>query len=1139
MKERIIKPEETCPERAKRVEGLTNGPQRTYSKEDGDIFMPEKGREENMSPNPRSTSPEHSEGIYGNQRTTDINTLEGNKGLPVEIRKALRDIGQVGSREKAKTVIKNASLGDMERINSAIQLLKRDLTEKQKEAILEAHGQGKGGVGKDNNEAGVYNYTQSQLLRKARILDEAGFSKEERRVLMEAGLVGAPVDSAGISDPAIVTKMDAMNNALDLEVEHPVNVLYRTMTDIYGLTSVNPVEKQLAIDKIMQRFQEEQKIAKKAQKDADDAQKKTEAERSMTYRFSFSLMEDEMKMLMKDPEQWANGQFDQVYALVTEEGQVLESPLIQNTQNKIAYAIDLIKASNQENLRPFIVQTTTRLHNLQMRTAIGYKDMEQIKGAAGQLRFHGLLMGMTLEKGRVGAMWNRLQSTLEDVRKSANKRHHVMLEDAFRIQDNLIDEQMDLAKKGLGSFGNLSDIEAKKIKDQDSKDSRTWDDFAWAKKEEKEIKANAEVLGEKRIANIGRIKQVNVDIVRAVRTAYDEFVNTQRMGVIVARGKYLLKDDSRYRSDPIGPLEAYNLEQLLIGRFEMLSPEQQEILDRVKIDIANNFLKKKKAHGFPPEKLTPEEKIDLGERLFRDLYAVPDQFSSGWRIQGIVQALEQRFESGTFGGDKSRLLTDEEKKDLSKEDQESYRKLKSDFEKKIFTAKRRAEEFALFMRLRETGQEQFSGTGTPDKMEETRKKREKIWGKIKDYRPEEIIGLFREKKEAVIRDLYDEMTVIDSDLNLTEEEKISNRPTDEGGRGTDLTVYDKFKQRYGAIIGLLRQEGFDLRDKNGNLTPRQINFAKLDLDIDQRETVNKFFKDENGAQKLIDLTDKMQKFIDKNSLIGDLMTKNDFADIYTRSLIVDDALLDKLEDDKKRSGSDLGYVPISKLLGEQGAGADILERSWKDTENAAKAGNALLSFHKEEELEKKIKAAVEFATSAEAYNGLGGRGRAECIRFTIGSYLNLTKLDMWLDVAGVTHLPFRIATSKAGRILGSQIQSMSRDELRNELEKLRVHLSAATSKAKEKFKEDLSALETSTKYTTDEQKVQRRKELEGKFAKDVQDSQRFFKDLEGLLEVRGRDTAKRFGLRLILYILLLAIGEAYKASEASVKDFSK
>ena len=91
----------------------------------------------------------------------------------------------------AGEVFTNAALPDAERLQKAQELLKAPITPKQEEAVLKAHQEAAGEPGKDKNEAGVYNYTQGQLLRKARILKEAEFSKEQRRTLMESGIVGA------------------------------------------------------------------------------------------------------------------------------------------------------------------------------------------------------------------------------------------------------------------------------------------------------------------------------------------------------------------------------------------------------------------------------------------------------------------------------------------------------------------------------------------------------------------------------------------------------------------------------------------------------------------------------------------------------------------------------------------------------------------------------------------------------------------------------------------------------------------------------------------------------------------------------------------------------------------------------------
>ncbi len=66
----------------------------------------------------------------------------------------------------------------------------RSLTQEQKEAILKAHRVGRGEPGKNGKTASVGNYTKKQLREKARILAQAGFSKNLSRDLIRKGVVG-------------------------------------------------------------------------------------------------------------------------------------------------------------------------------------------------------------------------------------------------------------------------------------------------------------------------------------------------------------------------------------------------------------------------------------------------------------------------------------------------------------------------------------------------------------------------------------------------------------------------------------------------------------------------------------------------------------------------------------------------------------------------------------------------------------------------------------------------------------------------------------------------------------------------------------------------------------------------------------
>ncbi len=106
--------------------------------------------------------------------------------------------------KKSKEVFVNAQLDDEDRIAKAEDVLGRNLSEEEQKALMLAHKFGEGEIGKEG-QAGIYNYTQSQIGEKARILKAAGFSQEERRMLLEAGIAGAAVDRAAFAafDPAV------------------------------------------------------------------------------------------------------------------------------------------------------------------------------------------------------------------------------------------------------------------------------------------------------------------------------------------------------------------------------------------------------------------------------------------------------------------------------------------------------------------------------------------------------------------------------------------------------------------------------------------------------------------------------------------------------------------------------------------------------------------------------------------------------------------------------------------------------------------------------------------------------------------------------------------------------------------------
>ena len=83
-----------------------------------------------------------------------------------------------------------AEMSDAARIARAEEIFGSSLTPLQSRALLDAHNVGRGEAGLDGNPAGVGNYTQTQISRKARILREAGFAPSQSRQIMEGGLAG-------------------------------------------------------------------------------------------------------------------------------------------------------------------------------------------------------------------------------------------------------------------------------------------------------------------------------------------------------------------------------------------------------------------------------------------------------------------------------------------------------------------------------------------------------------------------------------------------------------------------------------------------------------------------------------------------------------------------------------------------------------------------------------------------------------------------------------------------------------------------------------------------------------------------------------------------------------------------------------
>ena len=81
-------------------------------------------------------------------------------------------------------------LNELRVVGEAEKVLGIRLSPLQRKAVEIAHVVGAGEKGKDGTFAGVGNYTAIQLRRKSKILKTAEFSKNQRRKLISAGVVG-------------------------------------------------------------------------------------------------------------------------------------------------------------------------------------------------------------------------------------------------------------------------------------------------------------------------------------------------------------------------------------------------------------------------------------------------------------------------------------------------------------------------------------------------------------------------------------------------------------------------------------------------------------------------------------------------------------------------------------------------------------------------------------------------------------------------------------------------------------------------------------------------------------------------------------------------------------------------------------
>jgi len=445
--------------------------------------------------------------------------------------------------------------------------------------------------------------------------------------------------------------------------------------------------------------------------------------------------------------------------------------------------------------------------------------------------------------------------------------------------------------------------------------------------------------------------------------------------------------------------------------------------------------------------------------MFRDLFAVPDFLSSGWKIDYITDKITENVaqKTGLSGED-----LDERTKDL-----------------------------ALFLRLTRNLSDANDFSTRPE-----------IWRRIAEIRPEEMVRLYRERT-------MDENGAVNPALERQLGNFFSGSAFDgfrvykTGGNQTTeidgIATYDKFKQEFGAIIQLVRQNAYNtdfrairigetgergLSDADKAIIAKYFGGGAAGLArVEQLQRMYAHFTEVATAGtveiykegeilpggRVIKKGDiHIGKAKSGSGVIHDLLDFDTFEDIYTRTLLVDDALLGILDRPSET------ILPLSETWTPGGEVAqDPLVRNFGDLEHAANAAAKLIGFVYTEDMKARLEAAMEFAEEASQYGGQ--TTRSECIRYTVGTLLEMQKIPIAWDALGVGKLPFRQVMTIIERIYGPHAQTMSRGDLRKELDSRRSVLSPEA-----------------------------------------------YRELEHILEVTPEDTLKLRGLSLVFFLIFAA-----------------
>ncbi|MBP7832334.1 MAG: hypothetical protein KA035_01020 [Candidatus Levybacteria bacterium] len=775
-------------------------------------------------------------------------------------------------------------------------------------------------------------------------------------------------------------------------------------------------------------------------------------------RIGMYIQEDDKEQLIIDPLGWLDKKFDQLYRTAMS-GQELDSPMLQTMQTLVSEAgqflsrrfekaFDAGEIESREKYEKFIDQFNklyaNRVSLLVARTTIDRKNMENVVGAYEKLRTEGLLGSMAFDNNKVGVMFNRILDYMETIRlKDGGDEQHITPIMMKRLQTDLEEEQVKLAQQGLGMFS---------------------DDFIRAKE-----KANMQVEKNGATDDLVKIADQNLraEIRRAIRTGYDIAISSQQVALRSARGRQLTPMHERYSSDVIGAFGFLDIESFLIAKFGVLQAEQVEFLEYMKMDLATS--EKFNDPHESADTLTRKQLLERGRRMFRDLDAAPDFFSSSWRIKKILQQAEAVTKYKLQNEEIVKELVEflrEENDPPGESPKDIFRKqLKKRF--KIYTDTylhsskgktllkitggedkarvRIARDFAqgvLFTSIDDlsspsgmTLEERNSYIETHDldnaainaKAAEITKNQglflrlrnpaasaavlgekdsvQDIWKRIQQYKPEEMMRVMRERLDP--HDHKDKATL----------DQLNGIFRNAGGN------YDKFKVKYGAILHAIREDAM----LNGTGVPIDMRDLLKPEYAAQREQINKALGDNTAAQHLVEAFTNIDRFVNGNNVIHKLTHSWQYEDVYKRTLLVDDVPLAQLEYAAENSGIE----KMSQIISGE-VGGDALKRNGNDFMNYANASKFKVSILAKEGFESVEKDAEQFHQAVAQYEGPDGAARA--FRYTLGTFMRFSLQDHWADLSQLGKLPFRWSSSDIERVFGPGQKPMTSEDARNKLD---------------------------------------------------------------------------------------------------------